>query len=1337
MKKFLVAVLILILLTVGGIGFFVVHSFNPTAFQQQIVRGVKNMTGREFTVIGQTQINWFPNPQIVLNDVTLSNKSQSAKNIMLHANKIIVQLEWTSLFKSPLVIKKIDVEKPDVYLERLSETNVNWDFPFLFDNVTPEMAGDLMATNVASTSVDALTIHDGSIEYLNQVTNAKQRLSNVNGNLVMNSLQGPYTYNGTFSVKKKTMSVEVKVGQISNETPVAIEKGVLIDEHHNLDMTFNGNVTPSRTKTMKMELNASFNVKKPNEILAFFGYKPLDASLNVKSAGSLSYQVEDGIDGLKNFTIRFGNQDNSVALTGSLEREKGNNGMNYKSTVAINKLNYDHWKGVLSGLTWTGLTSEKTSNFDLKFDISELIYGKNTIQKLTGDLSKKGNRLQIENGKATLIGNTAVTFSGSSIKQDEKSGARLQIVSETEDFKQVLGLITDVKKVPNDLMKKAKFSGEALIYPNDITVDIQSLALDKGKISGKFAYLKTDKLPELSMNLTVDSFDLDKYVGFTKPKETPDLSQIVGFMKQYFSKADYLARFNGTFDLNLKNIRFRMMPINAGVLVGSISNGVLKFDKFETSDFANATLKSEATINGVGTDAVRIVDLKFDFKTNDMKLFMDKVNLKSTSNIINSAKVFDANVSLAETDKNVWTTDTQIKSADLEFSFKGNVDTTKDELTYNNMNVFVSYPNFRTFTTKVMPISTINTSLSGPFTLKALTNGTLKVVRFSNAEIQIGENILNAEGSYTTTENGLLDVTLTTPSFDTDRYIWNDLKNVSLKDNLVKVPFKLNGLNNLNQHIKIKTNQFLLGDIELKNAFVDVRLNNSILTLNEIKGTYGSDDAPVELSGSLSWDGVPKLNLDLSMQKMPLNKNIIVLKGMSIGDGIFTGKAQLSATGSSPYAMLQSLSGKGDYAINNLEWIGIGLEKVEPLIMRSIENKVPKSNFDKALNILLNSGKTIVESITGSYTVNKGVLHSMDAVLQGNGYSSDFQMEWRIAPKELDVSMPLSLTKRPDLPPFKLMLKGKLNRLAYQSDYMVLSDSVSDIVQDDKAKIANAKKVEQERQTAVARTEREEKARQAVFDAREAVKQASAKVKSGDNQRALDLLQNAQDAMDFMNNLSIKETLTDAEYMQLTEQSRLAILKAEEAVAEATNDKFFEDRKLIKAYMKQSQLMQQEIERIHNAYPDIEIVSRLLPLTKEHTKQLATIAMKSNENESDEEHYLNMETAKEAYISVVKGYRYILRFDENATPIEPLSVVSESSKLTQTKQSEGVENQVEDRKSYLAKEKNGLTGHISRDDVLPQMNDTTEKMTVEETQNDAVRQMTVGQGLRGSIRRVE
>ena len=117
MKKFFLTVLFLFFLIVGGLGFFIIRSFNTDAFQKQIVESISEMTGREFNVMGATYVSWFPTPRIVMNDITLANIKGSQRAVMVRANRVGVELEWASLLKNPLVIKKIDIENQKQQLE--------------------------------------------------------------------------------------------------------------------------------------------------------------------------------------------------------------------------------------------------------------------------------------------------------------------------------------------------------------------------------------------------------------------------------------------------------------------------------------------------------------------------------------------------------------------------------------------------------------------------------------------------------------------------------------------------------------------------------------------------------------------------------------------------------------------------------------------------------------------------------------------------------------------------------------------------------------------------------------------------------------------------------------------------------------------------------------------------------------------------------------------------------------------------------------------------------------------------------------------------------------------
>ena len=130
MKKFLLTVLFLILLVLGGVGYFLARSFNADNFQKSVVKVVSELTGREFNVMGATYVSWVPSPEIIFNDVSLSSSKGSTRGVMVTIPKIAIQLTWKSLLNKPIVIDKIKLENPVLYLERMDAHNVNWNFGF-------------------------------------------------------------------------------------------------------------------------------------------------------------------------------------------------------------------------------------------------------------------------------------------------------------------------------------------------------------------------------------------------------------------------------------------------------------------------------------------------------------------------------------------------------------------------------------------------------------------------------------------------------------------------------------------------------------------------------------------------------------------------------------------------------------------------------------------------------------------------------------------------------------------------------------------------------------------------------------------------------------------------------------------------------------------------------------------------------------------------------------------------------------------------------------------------------------------------------------------------------
>ena len=116
MKKFFFSVLILLLLVASGIVWLVMRSFNAEAYQQQVISAVSELTGRQFQVLGATSFTWRPVPTFTMENVQLSNQEGSEEPLMFHADRIRIEIELTSLLSSPLVVRRVEVEKPTLLL---------------------------------------------------------------------------------------------------------------------------------------------------------------------------------------------------------------------------------------------------------------------------------------------------------------------------------------------------------------------------------------------------------------------------------------------------------------------------------------------------------------------------------------------------------------------------------------------------------------------------------------------------------------------------------------------------------------------------------------------------------------------------------------------------------------------------------------------------------------------------------------------------------------------------------------------------------------------------------------------------------------------------------------------------------------------------------------------------------------------------------------------------------------------------------------------------------------------------------------------------------------------
>lgn len=1254
MKKFLLTVLFLIMVILGGLGFFIVRSFNAENFQKQIVKSMSDITGREFNVMGTTYVTWLPSPEIILNDVTLSNAKGSTRAVMLSIERVSIQLTWKSLLKNPLVIDKIKLENPVVYLERNDANNVNWNFSFL-DKRVIEKSTLGVEDNFIQTRVDNLEVKNGALNYINAITNAKVELSAINGRIILDTLQGPYSFKGAIQKGDTVFDTDLSIKQLVSDVEVPFTL-VMNAKDKSLFLDLNGEIL-TKLKGLNLSANGSFMVQKPNDLLKELGLFSLSETLNVPAQGGLTYTSQNGLDSLKNFTIRFGDNEDSIALTGSASREEKDGSLFYTIAFAINQLNYDQWADIIQRLKKADLNDKQLPNFDLKLNAQKITYQKSEIKEASLALSKKDGRLLVHSLKALFPGETEVSASGGSLIQDDKFGVSLLVDLKSKNFKQLLSGYFDTNTIASNVLTTAQADMNLLIFSDMIDVEVQSFETGSSSLVGHAQILKTKK-PTIHFDGTLKNVNFDQYIGYKPAKTKMNLTEVIPAIKEYFKTADSLTKFNSKFDVELKDVTLKQLPISYGKLSGSLDEGKLKLSEFRATGVAMATLLAAGEVENIATDNLKINNMRVDFNTTELKLFLDRANLLSTNQFLNQTNTLTTSLQTAE-NKDIWSGTMRSKIGELETYYSGSIDLSKNKAEAKDLLVEVTYPSFQQFLKKVLMTKKINNSVEGAFSFKGTLNGSFDQFRLSGADVKIGTNYLSMDADVKNTESQKsIDLKVKTPSFDLNRYMLNDFRNVFADGSLGDTTFNFSLLDLWQVKLQLDTGQILWQTEELKNALVKLSIQDKQLVVENLTGVPSVPDSLLKVSGQLSWAGVPQLKANIDLVGYALGANLITGDKTSFGNGILTLSGNIATTGKSPNEMRKKLSGSGKLNISNALWVGADIQKVPLLIDKTIKDRSPKHVFDTELNRYLNSGKTTFESLSGNFTIEKGIFKMMDASLKAEiFYSNPMQIVYNIPQKSIDVSVPISLATYADMPPFAISLKGNSFSPQYLTNFVDLSNAVDDIVQQGNTKIAEQLQKEKEKLAKITLTERAERIKQAIHDAREAVKIADEKLFAGDNESASFLLQNAKDALAIVNQLSVKETLTDAQYIQLMEQSRMAILKAKEAIDETVRDLYFEDRKQVQTFVKQSQEMLSQIEMVNETNPEIEIVAKLLVLVKQYAQVLKLTNEQFSNDISQDDHLALMQTARDAFSKIVHAYEYIARFEPEGTErIQPISI---------------------------------------------------------------------------------
>ncbi len=177
---------LIIILALGG--FVFVRNFDLNKYKSYIEDIVLRETGRELKINGEAKLAISLVPTLVVNDVEFANPDWASTPQMVKLQKLEIKAAILPLLKGRIVVDKLVLIQPEIYLEKAADGAVNW--MFTPKSSTIKKAAVVKKTNETTQEVPLLAagLIAREVEIVNGVLLYSDMANNVTKQLVINDI---------------------------------------------------------------------------------------------------------------------------------------------------------------------------------------------------------------------------------------------------------------------------------------------------------------------------------------------------------------------------------------------------------------------------------------------------------------------------------------------------------------------------------------------------------------------------------------------------------------------------------------------------------------------------------------------------------------------------------------------------------------------------------------------------------------------------------------------------------------------------------------------------------------------------------------------------------------------------------------------------------------------------------------------------------------------------------------------------------------------------------------------------------------------------------------------
>ena len=1050
MKKIWLILGAVIILAVGGVSIYI-STIDWNQHKDKIAEQFNDITGKKVVFAGPVSFNLLPSPKLTAKNIKVFNQGQTIKDKPLATIKSLdANLSLRPLLSGDFEVVMMSLIEPEMWFNVEADGKLNWQTP-----LTETQKQSLEDIKI---SLDSVLIEKAKVNFTDTKHGIDTHLDNLNGEVIAESVFGPYRIEGSYVKGKNPEGFAISLGQFSESFATSVNF-VLNQPASQSYLRFDGTVLLKNSAVNgnliieSQKFKEFFDSTLPNQVL--------DENLDYPLALSLELDTNKSRVSMSNIVVKFGQSAGAGNILIPLfedefiiDENRPIERREIETAFNMTDLDLTPWVALLKkGLIYQSQaesTYQPMFDFDVLADLKSIktTYNGQSIKDFVLSADFVENNLDIRELSGILPGETKFKLSGDVFSSEEKLTYNLKTELSANDLQKFAAWLEyDIQPVAPSTYRRAEVKTSVVGNLKNIKISPLDLTIDKTVLSGEVGIVRGER-PQIYAALNSDSINFDNYIkGLPEEYQNkPEKEKMAYRFAQLSDLNNWDIDFRGGLDLGI----YENVPFENTMLNFKLTQGVMKINQFTIGGVGNAKLSFEGDVSGFGAQP-QVTNLKYNVTTKNFEDFLTKFDLpKPNVNLKELQNFTSQGIVTGSFDKAAMKTVSKLGNWDITYT--GQI-SQNDKGAFLDGNIQLKAPDFVKFVNALNFNYQPKNQALGLLNLNAKLAKNGGVFKLSDMNAFIGAN--NIKGMIWVDKNANkpnIVTDLKISRFEPSRFFYNVginkknspvmamrsesdaqaqflkkpvLDNTKLNYDFYKT-FSLSG--------KFVIDEFIHDKYTFKNAQFSANIKDDKLEIGNFSAAL--NDGRVEGSVNLDFAQKPELNLNFNVSDQNVDS---YWSGEKYGlrSGKFKAEGNLVVPASVMEEMLTGARGKVNLSVNRPVIKGWNFAKIQ-------EDLKTRDRSEGLVNLAtdnLQSGETVFDSFQTGVNFNQGKVVFEGAKFVSPSVTIDMSDESNLETWDMSADFKVSLPELTQIPQFSFGLSGNMANPELKVDVKPITDT--------------------------------------------------------------------------------------------------------------------------------------------------------------------------------------------------------------------------------------------------------------------------------------------------------